>query len=128
MRGSEPLAILRDAVMMARMRRAITTLLLLLVSTNVEATADGCASVIETPDGFLSLRAAPGPSFREISRLRPGDELWVDTATCEQVGGRSVCDPRWVHVTSVRRIDNGSRRYTQGWAHRRYLRFHDCED
>lgn len=96
--------------------------------TAVKATAEGCAKVLETPDGFLSLRAAPGRGLREVTRLRSGDRLWVDTATCEQVGASSVCDPQWVHVTSVRRIDKGSNRYTQGWAHRRYLRFHDCED
>lgn len=110
------------------MIRASILLLLLPISTSAEATADGCATVDRTPDGFLSLRAGPGRAFEEINRLYPGEQLWIDTATCEQVGGRSVCDPRWVHVTSVRRIDSGSGRYTQGWAHRRYIRFYDCKD
>lgn len=110
------------------MIRFLMIIVLSVLSSAAEATADGCAQVAETPDGFLALRTGPARAFEEVSRLRPGDRLWVDTATCAQVGKTSACDPRWVHVTSVRRIDNGSGGYTQGWAHRRYLRFHDCED
>ncbi|TGD93415.1 hypothetical protein [Methylobacterium nonmethylotrophicum] len=87
------------------------------------ATIDSCAEVRRTPDGFLNLRIGPGAGFEAVLKLFPGDQLWVDTATCETRRGIAACDPTgtWWHVVSVRRLDAGTKSYTRGWAHRRFL-------
>ncbi len=68
----------------------IATAIALLGCSAAFATADGCAVVLPTPDGFLALREAPSTRFKVLKRLRPGEHLLVDTATCATLGDLSV--------------------------------------
>ena len=111
-------------------------LLLLALTLPAHATSDGCAVVVDAPDGFIELKEAPGARFGTIMRLLPGERLWIDSARCSSVTGEQVCDDanRWWHVTSVPRLDDreGKRSaepiFTQGWAESRFLRAEDCEE
>ena len=98
-------------------------------STPALATLDGCARVLPTPDGFLALRSGPGLRFTQSGRLIPGDKLWVTDMTCQRIGRPTVCDEsgRWMHVSSVRRLDEARSATTEGWVSRRYLEMQECE-
>jgi acyl CoA:acetate/3-ketoacid CoA transferase beta subunit len=52
-------------------RRAVCALVgvLVLGSHGANATADGCAVVLKTPDGFLNLRKAPTTSSEVVAKL-----------------------------------------------------------
>jgi Bacterial SH3 domain len=93
----------------------------------VNATADGCAVVLRTPDGFLNVRAAPKMGAQIVARLKPGDIIDVNETNCEG----SVCDEKidWVHVHGVPRLDGQKyqRGVTKGWAGRRFIVFVDCD-
>lgn len=95
------------------------------------AAVKGCAVVQKTPHAFVYLRKAPANS-EVVRRLRRGDSLFVDTARCETEGGLSICDRdhprRWVHVTSVPRIDKGHRTSTRGWVRDEYIQWIRCEE
>jgi hypothetical protein len=51
----------------------------------VDAAVRGCAVVQKSPDAVLYLRKAPANS-EIVTRLRPGDFLFVDSARCETEG------------------------------------------
>jgi hypothetical protein len=95
------------------------------------AAVKGCAVVQTAPDAVLYLHKAPANS-EIVTRLRPGDFLFVDTARCETEGGLSICDKgyprRWTHVTSVSRIDKGHRTSTTGWIRNQYVQWVHCEE
>ena len=103
--------------------------MLVMVSQGANATADGCAVVLKTPDGFLNLRKAPTTSAEIVAKLKQGDVLNVDTAQCETRGDLSVCSKgtRWTHVTSVPRLDGKSSTLTQGWVRDRYVQWFSCD-
>lgn len=108
----------------------MASVLLLAASGPASAGLDGCAVVLPTPDGFLSLRAGPGTRFGEKARLRPGEDLWVTDTNCLRQGARTICDTkrRWFHVSSVRRLDRGRDATTEGWAYARHLKPIECRD
>jgi hypothetical protein len=95
------------------------------------ATADGCAVVLRTPDGFLNLREGPSVETRVVSKLSRGDLLYVDTAQCGRVKGRWICDKRseWGHVTQVPRFDGSDpRQSTSGWVSDKFVQWFECPE
>lgn len=87
---------------------ALIALVLASTASVANATADGCAVVLRTPDGFLNLRKAPMMGSAVIARLKPGEQFGIDSATCETEGTLSICNESWVHVISVPRLDGKS--------------------
>jgi hypothetical protein len=71
-------------------RRAATGVLVVIsffgLARSVNATEDGCAIVLKTPDGFLNMRRAPTMKSDIVTQLKQGDFLYVDTAGCETAG------------------------------------------
>ena len=62
-----------------------TLLGLAIVLTSIaaaRATTDGCAVVLNTPDGFLALREGPGTQFRIKDKLRPRQIVGIPTEDC----------------------------------------------
>jgi hypothetical protein len=94
---------------------------LFLATGAAHATADGCAVVLRTPDGFLSLREAPSMKAKIIARLKPGEIIDVTDLSCP---GFSDCDNKggWTHVSGVPRL-NG----TNGWVGTRFIVSVACE-
>ena len=110
---------------------AALALALALATTAAHATADGCAVVRKTPDGFLSLRQAPTAKALAIAKLKPGWPLSVDSATCETSGKISICGGnKWTHVTGVWPLDgvDCGNTCTRGWVATRYVKFVECLD
>src|SRR5262245_52358944 len=98
---------------MRKMKKAILSGIAatFLATGTAHATADGCAVVLRTPDGFLNVRSAPTMKARIIAQTKPGDILYID-----DVGGGEG----WTHVTGVHRLDAPlwtpkSAHYTKGW-------------
>lgn len=114
--------------MQTGIRKIGLVVLATILATAAGATADGCARVRPTPDGFQALRSGSARTFEQVTRLFPGNELRIDTATCEVLTTTHVCDKDLVHVTSVRRIDAGDKQFTQGWAYLRFVRPTPCPD
>jgi len=84
------------------------------------AAADGCAVVLQTPDGFLNLRAEPKMGSRIIARLKPGN-WFVDD---DRPGGDRNT---WDHVVSVPRLERGPKLSIKGWVARRFIVPVDCD-
>jgi hypothetical protein len=97
----------------------------------VNAAVKGCAVIQQAPNIPLYLHKAPANS-EIVTRLKPGDFLFVDSARCETGGSLSICDKgnprRWTHVTSVRRIDKVHRTTTRGWIRDQYVQWVRCEE
>ncbi|UPK03075.1 SH3 domain-containing protein [Bradyrhizobium sp. 170] len=105
-------------------------LMLVMAPLTATATADGCAVVLKTPDGFLALRKAPTANAEIVARLKEGEKLDVDTAQCETRADLSICGKgtRWTHVTSIPRLDGKqSATPTRGWVSDRYIKWFPCE-
>ena len=83
------------------------------------ATADGCAIVSATPDGYLSVRSGPGRGYPEIFRLPRGHKTWID----DKPDG---ANNKWWHVSSVIMPDGQDTALVDGWAYGRYLRPINC--
>jgi hypothetical protein len=87
--------------------------------------ADGpaCAMVRRTPDRFVNLRENFSISGKIISKLRPGDLLYV---TATELGINTLGD--WVEVDGVWRLDGNdtSKPWTRGWVARRFIREIKC--
>jgi hypothetical protein len=117
-------------------RRAAGVLVVISIfglARSVNATEDGCAVVLKTPDGFLNMRRAPTMKSDIVTQLKQGDFLYVDTAGCETAGTLSICDEgnprRWTHVTSVRRIDGkDAQTFTKGWVSDQYVQWFHCDE
>src|SRR5262249_42505752 len=74
-------------------RRSISYCMLAVASITpsskiAKATADGCAVVLKTLDGFLSLRDGPGTRFKVLEKLRQGDVLYIDPVECSTISGK----------------------------------------
>jgi hypothetical protein len=95
------------------------------------AAVKGCAVVQKASDAFLYLRKAPANS-EVVTRLKPEDFLFVDSARCETASSLSICDKgnprRWTHVISVRRIDKGHQTSTRGWIRNQYVQWVRCKE
>ncbi len=72
--------------------------------TAARATTDGCAVVLNTPDGFLALREGPGIQFRIKDKLRPRQIVGIPTEDC------NVTCNKWVKVLG-----------TSGWVRSKYI-------
>ena len=57
-------------------------------------------------DGFLSIRTGPGSQYREITRVRNGDSMPIDTRRCQG---------KWCFAESINK--NGQRVNQTGWFH-----------
>jgi len=120
-----------ESQQMKHLAIAALALALALATTAAHATADGCAVVRKTPDGFLSLRQAPTAKALEIAKLKPGWHLSIDSATCETSGKISICGGnKWTHVTGVWPLDgvDCGNTCTRGWVATRYVKFVECLD
>jgi hypothetical protein len=84
------------------------------------ATSDWCA-VIDTPDGFLNLRAGPGTEYPVIRKLLPDDFLELDTGECDWDG---LCDHSgtWKFIVSI-----NYKVIAKGWVNSAFLRQVHCE-
>jgi hypothetical protein len=101
---------------------------IVLTAPEALATADGCAVVLKTPDGFLNLRRTPTTGSEVVAKLSRGHRLYVDTATCETSGSLSICSrgTEWTHVIRVPRLDGKAHSSTRGWVIDRYVQWFDC--
>jgi hypothetical protein len=82
-------------------RVLITSIAALFLATGAaHATADGCAVVLKTPDGFLNLRKDPSMRARIVARLKTGQIVYVDDLVCDPM---AHCDNEggWTHVIDV---------------------------
>jgi hypothetical protein len=61
---------------------ALAVIPLLWCGQLVQAAVNGCGVVQKAPDAFLYLSKAPATS-EVVTRLNPGDFLFVDSARCE---------------------------------------------
>jgi hypothetical protein len=87
---------------------------LFLATGTAHATADGCAVVLKTPDGFLNMRAEPRMGSRILKRLKPGEIVGTDI--------RGGDEYHW------ERVFPGSTYKNRGWVYRRYIVDVDCEN
>jgi hypothetical protein len=92
----------------------LTSIAALFLATGAaHATADGCAVVLRTPDGFLNVRAAPKMGSRILKRLKPGEIIGTDNVS-----------EGWER-TYVSRKKNGLPLW--GWVYSRFIVDVDCE-
>jgi uncharacterized protein YraI len=78
----------------------VIAVFLVLSIQNAESTADGCAVVLKTPDGFLNLRKGPGIQYPTIAQLKSGDILYVDDRLpCYETD--CATNHNWLHVTGT---------------------------
>ena len=104
------------------MKKILTTLAALalaLIPSHACATADWCAVVRWSPDGFTNLREGPGVAFRVLGKLRPGDLIEVDTRRCY----KDTCPSGWVHVTFSPRTH-----LSDGWISERWIQQVGCPE
>jgi hypothetical protein len=114
------------------MHKYITAVALLLTAATVaQATADDCAFVRRTPDGFLNLRAFPIGSASVVGKVKPNDLLYISgDATCEKQGTLTICDESggWTKVTA--KWKKAANQITwvdmEGWAATRFVDFTEC--
>lgn len=82
------------------------------------ARASEFCEVVDTPDGFVALRAAPRADAPLVERMKAGDEVMLLPETAGA----------WVHVrfwrAGERLKEGGFERFAVGWANGRYLE--DC--
>jgi hypothetical protein len=84
---------------------ALALLAALLIAPNsANATADGCAVVLRTPDGFLNLRKAPMMGSKIVARLKPGELIDITEGNCQEQGSYLQ-----------QGLGQGYRRSTAGW-------------
>jgi hypothetical protein len=89
-----------------------------------QALEDGCAVVMVSPGGVLSLRSGPGTTYPEVMLLRSGQFVSIDDLAGDPEG-------RWWHITGLleprpRRGFRATRRI-EGWANGRYLHQINCD-
>jgi hypothetical protein len=114
------------------MKRIITAVVLALATTAAHATADGCAVVRKTPDGFLNVRQLPIAGSPVVGRVVPGDLLYIAAdATCQTKDKLSVCNEsgEWTKVDAKWTKPSQHITWTgpRGWVATRYLDFvGDC--
>jgi hypothetical protein len=139
-----------DPAMKAAIIAGCVVLSVLCAAPGAHATADGCAVVKRTSDGFVNLRKDPSMRARIVARLKPGQIVYVDDLACAPM---AHCDNEggWTHVTGVPasrecatkymgdRLDNqldyerclkraGLRDdQTVGWVGTRFIAHVDCE-
>jgi hypothetical protein len=103
----------------------------IVLAVSAHATADGCAVVLRTPDGFLSLRKLPTADSTAVARLLPGEMLDIDDLACQKQANLSICrtdDVTWMHVTGVPRLERKGRSRVSGWVRGKYVKSVECAD
>src|SRR5262249_23675088 len=85
-------------------------------ASGAHATADGCAVVLKTPDGFLNVRSQPTVKSRILKRFKPGEI--IDTDLISE-------DFRWERVWVSRKKDGNP---LWGWVRNRFIIGVDCEE
>jgi hypothetical protein len=107
----------------------IVAALMLGVATAAHATADGCAVVRKTPDGFLNLRELPMASAPIVGKVLFNDLLYISDATCEKKGTLTACnDEGWTKVEAKWTKQTGRIKWVDlsGWVATRFLDFDEC--
>ncbi len=95
------------------MRIVAALLMTAALCSPAEATWEGCARVLPTPDGFAALREEPSTTSRIVAKLKVGEIISVSTR-----GGFD--NPGW---TIVEGVDRPGLRYGEtdgysvGWIH-----------
>lgn len=84
------------------------------------ATADGCAVVVRTRDGFLAVRAGPGTRWEEIDRLRPGQIILTNHVSDYPYAGQ------WWRIGGVMDSIGDTPRPLHGWVYSGYLTPINC--
>jgi hypothetical protein len=110
---------------------ALLAVVVIIFAVSARATADGCAVVLRTPDGFLSLRKLPTADSTAVARLLPGEMLDIDDLACQKQGNLSICrgdDVTWMHVTGVPRLERKGRARLSGWVRGKYVKTVECDD
>jgi hypothetical protein len=83
-------------------------------ASGAHASADGCAVVLRTPDGFLNVRAKPKMGSRILKRLNPGEIIGTDIRGGDEYHWERVyLGPTWKD---------------RGWVYRRFIIDVNCED
>jgi hypothetical protein len=93
-------------------RAALGAVLMSLAALSTPAHATAFCEVLPTRDGFVALRDAPSPAGKLIRRMKPGEDVRIDS-TVRQRGGwmkvfytgpdRSLSVPGWVSRRLVAR-------------------------
>jgi hypothetical protein len=109
-----------EVMPMARLLRsagicAAVAALLAIPAIPAHATADGCAVVLRTYDGFLAVRDGPGVRHYEMDRLRPGQIILTNHVSDSRYAGP------WWRIGGVMDRIGGSVRHLDGWVHSAYL-------
>ena len=98
------------------------------------ADVPSCAVVTKTPDGFLNLRRAPTTRAPVVTKLRPGDRLYI-TLDEDGLNEGGICSPgNWKLIEGIWRLDGkpiniqagAEWQPHTGWAVKRFLRQIDC--
>ena len=100
---------------------------LALASIEAHACTDvpGCAVVTKTPDGFLNLRRAPTTRAPVVTKLRPGDRLYITVSDC--IGKWKLIEGVWRLDGKPINIEAGSEWVPHsGWVATRFLREITC--
>ena len=82
------------------------------VPTNIQAPI--YCYVKRTPDGFVALRSGPSASHRMVTRMRPGEELFIE----------GTVSGEWRRVDLMRRTGRDDGYFGpghQGWMHSRFI-------
>jgi uncharacterized protein YraI len=112
---------LRDFVT-ALGKLAALGMLLAAPMTSAKATADGCAVVLRTNDGFLAVRAGPGTQYREIMRIFPGQIVITS-----HVSDLNYAGPWWRIGAIIEVMGQPERRIEgYGWVHSGFLTNVNC--
>jgi hypothetical protein len=85
--------------------------LMFALTPSANATLDGCAVVLKTPDGFLNMRNEPSMKSPVLAKLHRGDRVIYDV-------GREVRE--WTRVWIDERVG-------WGWVASRFLQSFDCQ-
>ncbi|MEO6395466.1 MAG: hypothetical protein ABIO40_06110 [Devosia sp.] len=119
------------------MRKTLFAAAMILAGTSSTlATQTWCATVAETPDGFLALRGSPSAQAPMLAKLPSGSYVEVDTAQCERTFdadrnfiGDVCAEAGWVAIEYAKILD--VRPYDRddhgGWVAERYLVQQTCE-
>lgn len=110
-------------------RRALLWLIVGGVASPANATITFCAVTEKTPDGFVSLRTGPAPTYPVIGKVAPADFLYVGTEECRDDFGKLLCSKggAWLFVEQVVPFKRGSDvKKLKGWANGQLIRQIQC--
>ena len=100
------------------------------LSQSAIATSTFCAVTERTQDGFVNLRAGPGPQYAIRAKAILSDFLFVATEHCRSDFGPTLCDENgsWVFVEKIFSIVPDGEEKRSGWVNARLIRQVGCPD